>query len=372
MNKKLFSAAFTLTGTIIGAGILGLPYVFSQSGFMIGLFWLISLGALMLLTYLYIGEVALRTRGRHQLPGLAEKHLGKKGKHIMVLAMMFGLYASLLAYLIGEGQSLSLLITGTSNYALYFTLVFWILLTILLEGGLERLKKVESYGVIIIILIILFLFFNFLPNIKIDNLTTINTTQIFLPLGVTLFALLGFTSIPELREELRGNEKLLKWAIPIGVTIPIILYIIFSLSFVGVLGESVSQIATLSFGPFVIVLGIFTMLTSYFVLSFSIKDMCKYDLFLGKKATFFLKSIVPLILFIILYTINWTSFIQIIGIGGVISGGTVGILGVFMNYKAKKQKGRKPEYSIYINKTIVAVITFIFIVGIILQIYYTI
>lgn len=372
MNKKLFSTAFTLTGTIIGAGILGLPYVFSQSGFTVGLFWLLFLGALMLLTYLYIGEVALRTRGRHQLPGLAEKHLGEKGKVIMIFAMIFGLYASLLAYLIGEGQSLSLLITGTGDYALYFTIGFWLLLTILLEGGLERLKKVESYGVIVIIIIIIFLFFNFLPNIEMENLTSINTSHIFLPLGVTLFALLGFTSIPELREELRGNEKLLKWAIPIGVIIPIILYILFSLSFVGILGKGVSQIATLSFGPFVIILGIFTMLTSYFVLSFSLKDMCKYDLLLDKKTTFFIKSIVPLLLFLFLYTINWTSFILIIGIGGVISGGAIGILGVFMNYAAKKQKGRKPEYSIYINKLIVAIITFIFVIGIILQIYYSI
>ena len=372
MNKKLFSTAFTLTGTTVGAGILGLPYVFSQSGFLIGLFWLIFLGIIMVLTYFYVGEVALRTRGRHQLPGLAEKHLGFKGKRIMIFAMMFGLYASLLAYLIGEGESLSLLILGSGSHAIFFTLGFWILLTILLEGGLNRLKKVESYGVIIIIIIIIFLFFNFLPSINSENLTALNPGKIFLPLGVTLFALLGFTSIPELREELRGNEKLLKWSILIGAIIPIILYIIFSLTFVGVLGKSVSQIATLSFGPFVIVLGIFTMLTSYFGLSFSLKDVCKYDLSLNRKKTFILTSIMPLALFFLLQLINWTNFIQIIGIGGVISGGTIGILGVFMNYKAKKQKGRIPEYSIYINKTIVAILTLIFLLGILLQIYYTI
>ena len=41
INKKVFVTAFTLSGTTIGAGILGLPYVFSQSGFFIGVFWIV-------------------------------------------------------------------------------------------------------------------------------------------------------------------------------------------------------------------------------------------------------------------------------------------------------------------------------------------
>ena len=80
LNKKFFATAFTLTGTIIGAGILGLPYVFSKSGFFIGAFWLIFLGFVMLFVNLCLGEVSLRTKKIHQLPGYAEKYLGKSGK----------------------------------------------------------------------------------------------------------------------------------------------------------------------------------------------------------------------------------------------------------------------------------------------------
>jgi len=46
-NKKFWATTFTLSGAIIGAGILGLPYVFAKSGFLIGLFWLIILGLVM-------------------------------------------------------------------------------------------------------------------------------------------------------------------------------------------------------------------------------------------------------------------------------------------------------------------------------------
>ena len=115
MNKKFWATTFTLTGTIIGAGILGLPYVFAKSGFLAGLFWLIVLGAVMIFVNLALGEITLRTKGAHQLSGYAEKYLGKWGKRAMFFAMIFGIYSALLAYLIGEGESLSKLIPGNIN-----------------------------------------------------------------------------------------------------------------------------------------------------------------------------------------------------------------------------------------------------------------
>ena len=85
MNKKrkFFSAAFTLTGTIIGAGILGLPYVFAKAGFFIGLFWLIFLGLILLFVGLCMGEITLRTKKIYQLPGYSNKYLGKWGGRVM-------------------------------------------------------------------------------------------------------------------------------------------------------------------------------------------------------------------------------------------------------------------------------------------------
>jgi len=64
MNKKFWAATFTLTGTMIGAGVLGLPYVFAQSGFVIGLFWLIILGSILIFVNLSLGEITLRTKGK--------------------------------------------------------------------------------------------------------------------------------------------------------------------------------------------------------------------------------------------------------------------------------------------------------------------
>lgn len=363
-NKKFWATAFTLSGTIIGAGILGLPYVFSQSGFFIGMFWLVVLGMIMLLVSLYVGEITLRTKTIHQLPGYAEKYLGKKGKTFMFLAMVFGIYSALLAYLIGEGQSFSMLFFGNLDYSIPFAIAFWIGMTLLLTRGLKELKKIELWGVLSIILIIFIIFFKFIPEVRLDNIVQYNFSNFFLPFGVVIFALMGFTSIPELRREIKGQEKLLKKAILVGALIPVILYIIFSFVFVGVLGKEISQVATISFGNITIILGIFTMLTSYFVLSFVLKDVFFYDYKRKGLFSFFFVSLLPLILYLIIAIFNLADFVKVLGIGGVISGGLMGILILLINIKAKKNGERKPEFSIPINWIIIGFLSLIFLLGI--------
>lgn len=374
MDKKFWATTFTLTGTIIGAGILGIPGVFSRSGFLIGLFWLILIGAIMIFVNLCLAEVALRTKGNHQLPGYAEKYLGKKAKIIMFFAMIFGVYSALLAYLVGEGESLSKIIPGNIN-PLILGILFWLILTFLLREGLKGLKKVETYGVIAIIVIVAGIFLSFLPQVSTSNLTYTNTQNLFLPIGVVLFALLGFTSIPELRREIKGSENKFKKAIILGSSIPIILYILFSLIFVGIFGPKVPEVATLAFGAqspqgiIVTLLGVFTMLTSYLVLSFSIRDVYKYDLNLGHQKTFFLASLLPLLIYLLISIFELASFSQILSIGGVISAGLTGILILLISKKAKKvtRNEKTPEIKMPINWTIIIALSIIFITGIILE-----
>tara|TARA_Y100000310_G_scaffold308712_1_gene352103 strand:- start:1159 stop:2274 length:1116 start_codon:yes stop_codon:yes gene_type:complete len=370
VNKKFWSAAFTLSGSIIGAGILGLPYVFAKAGFFIGLAWLIFLGLILILVNLYLGEVTLRTKGTHQLKGYAKKYLGEKGSKIMFLAIVFGIYSALLAYLIGEGQSISRIITGTTSYSLLFGILFWLALTVLLRKGLRGLRKIETWGVLAIIGIIIGIFIWFFPAIQTPQITEINPSFVFMPIGVVMFALLGFTAIPELRREIEGNEKELKKAIIIGATIPLILYILFSFTVVGVLGKSVQEVATLSLGSAALILGIFTMFSSYFVHSFILRDFLRYDLRLSKKSIFFWVSIFPLILYLAITIFNIAGFVGVLGIGGVISGGITGMLILVMNYKSKQKSTRKPEFQIPINWPIIIIISIIFLLGIITQLFF--
>jgi tyrosine-specific transport protein len=369
MNKRFWATTFTLTGTIIGAGILGLPYVFAKAGFLAGLFWLIVIGAVMIFVNLTLGEITLRTRGHHQLSGYAEKYLGKWGKQAMFYAMLFGVYSALLAYLVGEGDSFSKLLPGNINPIILGT-IFWIVMTLLLGKGLKGLKKVETYGVLAIIAIVLGIFIRFLPQIKPSNLAVVHFPSFAIPIGVVIFALLGFTSIPELRREILGQEKLFKKAIILGSLLPVVLYVLFSAVFIGVQGQSITQVATLSFGgPIMTILGIFTMLTSFFVLSYSLKVSFKYDMKASKKTNFLFTSLVPLFLYLLISKFNLLGFAAILGIGGVISGGLTGILIILMARRAKSYKRDKkdPEIKMPINWKIIIILSIIFISGIILE-----
>ena len=290
----------------------------------------------------------------------------------MFLAVIFGIYAALLAYLIGEGQSLSKLFTGGMEYSLLFGVGFWLIMTFLLQGSLKRLKDVAYWGVIAIIFIIFLAFFLLVPGIKLENTMSLDMSKLLLPYGVVLFALLGFTSIPELRREVGKDRKLLKKSILLGSFIPIVLYIMFSFVFVGVLGKNISEIATLSFtgilGSILLLLGIFTMLTSFFVLSFALKDFFIFDL-KNRKILFFFVSVVPLVLYFLVSLFNLAGFVKVLGIGGAISGGITGVLILLMNIKAKKKSERKPEYSIPINWFIIGILSLIFLAGIFFELF---
>ncbi len=371
-NKNFLPVAFTLSGTTIGAGILGLPYAFAKSGFFVGLCWLVALGALMIYLNLALGEVSLRTKGRHHLLGYAEKYLGKNGKRIMFLAIFFEIYSALLAYLIGEGQSLSRLFFGNENYSLIFGIGFWFVLSLFVYGGIKRLKKVEYWGVSFLLATLVLIFILLVPNVQASNLISLNWTNIFLPFGIVMFSLLGFTSIPNLREEVSKNKKVLKKSIIVGTLIPVVAYALFAFVFVGVLGGNIAQVATNSFsgliGKLLTLLGALTMTTAFFVLSFALRDIVDSDL-KERKFAFLIVSMVPLVLYLLVSIFNIAGFATVLGIGGAVSGGALGILILLMNIKSKKKSDRKPEYAVKINWFWVILLSLIFVGGIVVQVF---
>ena len=365
-KKRFIAAVAVLVGTCIGAGVLGIPYVAAQSGFFVALAYIIIIGAILLLINLYIGEIALRTKKTHQLPGYAKKYLGKKGGQLLEFATIFGIYSAIVAYMFGVGESLSILIFKNSNYSIYLGIIFGIIMSALIWRGIKSLKRFEKIGVSIILILLLAIFFLFVDNVNPANLFTFNFSHLFLPFGVILFALMSFHAIPEIEIILDKREKLIKKAIIIGSIISIIFYILFALVVVGYMGDKTPEIATLALGKVFIFLGIFTMFTSYLALGNALQGNFMFDERFRKKKAWFLTSIIPIGIFILVKLFNFFSFTRILSVGGIVSGGLTAVLVLFMIRKAKKTGERKPEYKIPINWIIVSVLSLIFISGIVL------
>ncbi len=368
MEKKLFTAIAALTGTVIGAGFLGIPYVVSKSGFLIGAIHMIVLCFIFMAINLMTGEIALSTKAMHQIPGYASKYLGRKTKIFVFIASAIGFYAALVAYLIGEGESLSFIFSGTLDYTLISGIVFWILMAGLTLGGIGRFRKIEPLAVFLVFIATLVLGIMNFNKIDLTNFVYTHTGLFFLPFGVVLFSFLGMSSVPEMERVLKNNEKFMKKAIILGSLIPLIVYLLFTAVVLGLYGADVSEIATINFGKIVTFLGMLTMFTAFMALSLAFQDTYRFDFGFSFKKSWLLVLGVPLLLFIPIQIFNLAGFVKVLSIGGSVSGGLLGISIILIHNHLQKQRlERRPEYKIKIWMILKILFILLFIAGMVYE-----
>lgn len=373
-NKQLFGAIAIFIGTSVGAGIFGIPYALAQAGFFTGLMYLLALGVVIVLTSLCYGEVVLRTKGVHQLPGYAEKYLGKWGKKVAVVALVIGVYGALIAYLIEVPNFLyALLGDYLSLPLLAYRLIFFIFVSIAIFIGLGVIVRVEKIMVVLLLIVMAVFFIFGFSEIETTNYFTFNLSKIFLPYGVILFALGASSIIPDMKNILTHQRKSLKKAIIIGATVPMIIYVFFAAIVVGVTGVDTSESAIIGMGQKLgsvildlgAVFGILAMTTSFLSLGLVLKEVFQYDLKMNKILSWALVLVVPLVVVLL----NFLSFIQVLGIVGALVGGTEGIIIISLFYKARKKSERKPEYALKIPNFVIYALGLVFFLGIVYEVY---
>src|SRR3989344_1251345 len=378
-RNKLLIAITTLIGTIVGAGILGIPYVIAKAGFLYGLLLIALMGAAFIFLNLFTGEIVLRTKKQYQLSGYANKYLGPAGKKIMTFSMVVVIYGALTAYLIGEGATWhSLLGIGSP---LLFSLVFFAIATFIVYRGIKATGKAELILISLLFLVVILMGIFSFDQISSSHLAAgFNPAYFFLPYGVILFALMGSPGVPEMQEVLGKSKKLLKRAVIIGSVIPIILYLLFTVLIVGIVGlenfdllEPNQRIATIALqmytqpllGFFANLLAILAMFTSYLTLGTALTEVYEYDYKISRKAAFLLTFPLPLLIVLL----NLTTFFTVIGITGAIAGGLEGILIILMYWKAKLLGDRKPEYLLKPYRILGTVLMLMFAAGIVYQVW---
>ncbi len=363
-NKLYITASSVLIGSCIGAGFLGIPYVTAKAGFFVSIFYLFFIGSIVLLINLYLGETALRTKGKHQLAGYAKKYLGKNAGRAMNFAMFFGIYSAIVAYLFGVGESLSFLFFGDVGYSVFFGVGFGLLVSILLWGGMSSLKKFEKIGVLVTLILFFAAFTIFVGKVDFQNLNYINFGNFLLPFGVILFALTSSAAIPEISLILGKKKELMKKVIFTGSAVSILFYLLFTFVVVGFKGLGTPEIATFALGTIFILLGIFTMFTSHLALGNALEENLELDEKVRKRKAWIISSLIPILIYVVVSFFDFFSFTKILSIGGVVSGGMIVILSLFIVKGAKKKGEREPEYSIPVNWWIIGFISFIIVVGV--------
>ncbi|MBI2451148.1 MAG: hypothetical protein HYV52_02295 [Parcubacteria group bacterium] len=349
--SRFYLAISILVGAIVGVGIFSLPYLASQAGFFVSLFWLTLLALVSAYLHLMYGEIILRTGQEHRFPGYVRYYLGKIWGLLSSFSTIFGLWLSQLVYIIVGAGFLELIFKnfvkpppGFWAFSLFILGAFFIYLDI------TRLAKGELFFNFFLILIFFLIFLASWSLIRFENFYGFSRQNFFLPYGATLFTLTGLMSIAEVKEVLAPDFSLFKKAIKAGIFISALISLIFLITVLGVSGNLTSENSIAGLEKFlprsIIALlsgfGFLAVFTSFLTTGFSLKKVFWYDWAVPKNLSFFFAVLPP----IIFYFSSFKNFIEIISFSGTIFLGFDALLLLFIYRKSKTKGDRSPEYSL--------------------------
>jgi amino acid permease len=335
-------AIFMITGTIIGAGVLGLPYAVSKVGLLVGILYIVMCGAGMLFLNLVIGKISFWAQKELQLPGLVAHFLGKKHAAIVSLIIIFSAYGALTAYIIGEGVVLSGIFGGS---AFLWSIFFWLVASAIIVSGFSLTRKliIIVNGCVIFLLVIMS--FVLLPHLQVTHIFYFNAENIFYPFGVVIFSLNGLSAIAQAHALLPKNKKIFNRVLVIGSLIPLLVYVVFVVAIVGYAGKATPSIATNIFANesfkkylfFGSVLGCAAMLGGFMAVGTALKQSFMWDNKIRPRKALCLVLIFPLFLFLI----GLRSFVFVISFVGTFG---VGLEVFYMLWIYKKVRKTTPRF----------------------------
>ncbi|HBF66976.1 MAG TPA: hypothetical protein DDW36_00960 [Candidatus Magasanikbacteria bacterium] len=315
-DLNYYEAIAALVGTIIGAGVLGIPFVIAKVGFLIGALFMVVMAVLVVVLHLMLGEVVTATREPLQLVGLTRRYLGKGAGWIMGLAYVLSLNGVLLAYLVGVGDVFAAFVPGT---AFMWSVIFFVLGSFVVVSGVAFAKHVSFVMTAVKVLVLLGIIILSVRGVAAEHVQTISWENIFLPFGVILFALSGISALP-LVEIIDHKKREFKRVIVVGTLIAAVLYFFFALAVVAVTGSATTEVATIglgqALGPLVLVFGnvfaFFAMGSSFILIGLALTGVYSFDYNVPRVPAALLACAVPFVLFVA----GARQFVTILGLVG--------------------------------------------------------
>lgn len=337
-------AAIMLCGTILGIGIFALPKLVADSGYLVGLLWMVPLAFVVALQHLLYGEVVAATKEEHRLVGYVGMYLGRWAKAVENVSSILGLVGSNIAYLVISGlflqQALTPFLTISPTFGAMVMAAFGFAAAIF---GTAFMLRVDSWMAWAEFLAFILLAAKAMTGVVPAHLATIDATQFFLPYGLVLFSFGGLSAINEVRNMTVGDVKGMRRAILIGTLMAAGVTILFVTAIVGATGSATSSesIAGLAmrFGGAVPVagaaVGFLAIITTYVVFVDYFKNQLTKDYRWPRWLSIVLAAGVPLA-FYLLGIRNFGKIMELIG--SVL----LGVEGVFVVLMYRIVRKRNP------------------------------
>lgn len=351
----LYEAVAIIVGANVGSGILGLAYSSRLAGWPILVLWLAVAGLFTTFSMLYVAESSLRTKKPLQLPGLAEKYVGKVGSVLIFISVCANSIGCMVAYTTGSGNILCTLL-GLPNWA--GSLLFTVPCVLVVWFGLKATglwEKFMSTGMVVLLGIIVIASF-LSGKADVSRAVYANWTYAVPLLSSAIFCYIAQYAVPELARGMRHTPKKLPVAIILGMFITGVLLAVVPLAVLSLTGaEEVTQVATLAWGQALGTWALYTanifalcaMMTSYWAVGGSmltnIVDMFKLKDEKDTKTRLIAIACTVLPPFILAYA-GLVSFVDAIGWAGTFGGVIMSIVPVLMLNNARKKGDIEPEW----------------------------
>lgn len=351
----LYEAVAIIVGANIGSGILGLAYSSRLAGWPILLLWLVVAGVFTTFSMLYVAETALRTKKPLQLPGLAEKYVGKAGSVLVFISVCANSIGCMVAYTTGSGNILCTLL-GLPNWA--GSVLFTVPCVLVVWLGLKATglwEKFISTGMVALLGIIIIASF-ISGKADVSRAMYHNWTYAVPLLSSAIFCYIAQYAVPELARGMRHTPKKLPVAIMLGMFITGILLAVVPLAVLSLTGaDKVTEVATLAWGQALGTWALYTanifalcaMITSYWAVGGSmltnIVDMFKLKNEHDSKTRLIAIACTAIPPFILAYA-GLVSFVDAIGWAGTFGGVIMSIVPVLMLKNARKKGEIEPEW----------------------------
>ena len=226
---RLLSAAFLISGTCVGGGMLALPVETSQMGFFPSLLAMALTWVFMTISGLLLVESNIWMPEGAHIMTMASHLLGKIGKWFCVALYLFMAYASLIAYNSGGAVILARGIKTFFSTSMTYgsgCLLFGLLFGVLIYLGTKKISKINILLMTGMILSYIGLVGFGFKEVSVYRLIQ----QQWSSLGMAFPLLLATFSyqmiIPTLTPYLHRDPKSLRFAILLGTTIPFCAYAI--------------------------------------------------------------------------------------------------------------------------------------------------
>jgi len=369
MSKESWLAIWLLAGTIIGAGVFSLPFVFSQVGLGTGIFYLAIFTAVYsILHYMYAEVIKVSSPNEnHQFFYLAKKYFRGGIADFLSFVILSELLFVMLVYLILAPTFLRLVFDFSPWIAF---IIFWVLGSVFIFIRLSWMGLADFLGLLAILIIIGIVFFIGLDKtIETAFFKKLDAAAFFLPFGPLLFSLSGRPAIHKVMEEYnRAKERNypfpLKRIVIWGTVIPALVYLIFSVSILrlnpNVSPEALNSLNFLSSSILALlgIMGFITLWTSYFMIGVNVRDILSLDL----KYPSWVVSAAVLFIPLILYFLGFQEFLFVVSFVGSVFLALEAIFVVLLWRKAFPQNNWKwiswPLYAIFFVAMIYEVISF--------------